>query len=162
MALHRRSLLRAWLPVVLWLGVIAVESTGLMSSPHTGSILFGVLSAIFGPLNKHKFEIFHGILRKCGHFAGYGILSMLFFRALVKSSLGSMTVAMYRRLALYSVAFTFAVASLDEWHQTFLPSRTGTIRDVLLDTGAAVVLQYVVVLVLHRRGTPTVRAAGSC
>jgi VanZ family protein len=29
------------------------------------------------------------------------------------------------------------VASLDEWHQSFLPSRTGRVTDVLLDSSAA-------------------------
>jgi VanZ family protein len=36
---------------------------------------------------------------------------------------------------------TALVASLDEWHQTFLPSRTGTIHDVFLDSAAALAAQ---------------------
>jgi VanZ family protein len=36
------------------------------------------------------------------------------------------------------------VASCDEWHQTFLPNRTGTPWDVLLDCTGAIALQLIV------------------
>lgn len=37
------------------------------------------------------------------------------------------------------LAFAFAVvfAASDEWHQTFVPGRDGCLRDVLIDTGGA-------------------------
>jgi len=38
------------------------------------------------------------------------------------------------------------VASLDEWHQSFIPSRTGTPKDVLLDSCAAIAAQILVFL----------------
>jgi VanZ family protein len=40
------------------------------------------------------------------------------------------------------------VASLDEWHQTFIPSRTGAIRDVILDSCAALTAQLLIFLYL--------------
>jgi VanZ family protein len=40
------------------------------------------------------------------------------------------------------------IASLDEWHQTFIPSRTGAIRDVMLDSGAALTAQLLLFLYL--------------
>jgi VanZ family protein len=43
------------------------------------------------------------------------------------------------------------VAILDEWHQTFLPSRTGSLRDVALDTMGAMVMQAVVLIVTLTR-----------
>lgn len=46
---------------------------------------------------------------------------------------------------------TALVASLDEWHQTYLPSRTGTIWDVVLDSLAALAMQVVIWLVLKPR-----------
>jgi VanZ family protein len=45
-----------------------------------------------------------------------------------------------------AVAGTAIVASLDEWHQNYLPSRTGTAWDVLLDTCAAVAAQFLLFL----------------
>jgi VanZ family protein len=36
------------------------------------------------------------------------------------------------------------VASADEWHQTMIPSRTGTVSDVVLDTVGATVAQILI------------------
>jgi VanZ family protein len=56
-----------------------------------------------------------------------------------------------------AVAFlsTALVASFDEWHQSFLPSRTGTFRDVVLDSSAAVVAQIVLFITLKARSRTT-------
>jgi VanZ family protein len=48
---------------------------------------------------------------------------------------------------------TAMVASGDEFHQSFLPNRTGVPSDVLLDCCGAIVLQLIVYLVL-RIGSP--------
>jgi len=37
---------------------------------------------------------------------------------------------------------------LDEWHQSFLSSRTGTFRDVILDSTAGLVAQIVLFAIL--------------
>ena len=51
---------------------------------------------------------------------------------------------------------TALVACLDEWHQTFLPSRTGTLHDVLLDSTAALVAQIILFLILRKQNPETV------
>lgn len=145
-----KSLLRSWLPVLIWLAIIAVESTDLMSSSSTESILYRLFSFFLGPINQRTFDFYHALLRKVGHFTGYAVLSLLIFRALILSHfrfLGSAA----RRMACVAVALTFIVASLDEWHQTLLPSRTGTIRDVLLDTSGALVAAVLLSVYLHWR-----------
>jgi VanZ family protein len=43
---------------------------------------------------------------------------------------------------------TFLVASADEFHQSFLPNRTGQFRDVLLDSCGALVLGLLLFLVM--------------
>ena len=53
---------------------------------------------------------------------------------------------------------TAVVASLDEWHQTFIPSRTGTIHDVILDTSAAIAAQLLVYSFVRLRYRDTARA----
>jgi VanZ family protein len=155
----RKPIFRAWFPVALWLGIIAIESSGLMSSNNTDGMLYSVLTAIFGHIDRHNFEVFHAVLRKCGHFTGYAILSLLFFRASVRTvSLAAATVA-YKVFAVMSVAFTFVIASLDEWHQSLLPSRTGAFSDVLLDTSGAVAVQIVLLLIVRRRNSRLSRYA---
>jgi VanZ family protein len=132
------GVLGQWLPVVLWLMVILLESTDMMSAQHTGSFLLPLITRVFGPIDPATFDFFHHWLRKSGHFIGYGILSLLLFRAL-RSTVTPRLV----RVAWLSVALTAAVASLDEWHQTFIPSRTGCVQDVVLDTSAGACVQMV-------------------
>lgn len=145
----RKSLFWAWSPVILWVGIIAVESTGMMSSDNTNSLLYAMISAVFGHLDRHRFVLFHAILRKCGHFTGYAILSLFFSRALFRTFSLAAAVAAYKTFAVVSVVFAFAVASVDEWHQTLLPKRTGNFSDVLLDTSGAIAVQILLLLVLR-------------
>jgi hypothetical protein len=53
------------------------------------------------------------------------------------------------------------VASLDEWHQSFLPSRTGTIHDVVLDTTAGLAAQILLFLWLRDEKSDRPEAPGS-
>ena len=55
------------------------------------------------------------------------------------------------RWGTVSFLMTTLVASLDEWHQTFIPSRTGTVRDVILDSSAALTAQIVILLWIGRK-----------
>jgi len=145
-------LLRKWLPVVLWIGVIVLESTDMMSAQHTGSVLYAICRAVFGSVNRIHFEIFHHVLRKLGHFLGYGTLALLSFRAF-RATLHSG----YARLWGSALLLTCAVASLDEWHQSFIPSRTGSVHDVALDTLGGVAL-LLVAMVWMRRKRPVAAA----
>lgn len=153
----RRPVLHAWIPALIWLGIIAIESTGLLSSENTGRFLYPLLHFLFG-VDPLRFALWHFLLRKSGHVVGYGILSVLLFRAwratipVLKHSRWSMV---WARVALFMTAL---VASLDELHQSFLPSRTGTIRDVLLDSAAGLAAQ--VVLFFALRGWQTSKPSG--
>ena len=130
----RPHLLRAWWPAAAWIGLIGLESTDYLSSANTGNLLFGLLTSIFGQIDIHHFEIWHHYLRKTGHVVVYGILSLLLLRAW-RATLAR-THGWNWRPAILAWLATAAVAAMDEWHQTFIPSRTGTIRDVALDSVA--------------------------
>lgn len=146
----RRSVWIAWLWVLLWLGVIAIESTNYLSSANTGRFLYPPLHFLFG-VDPVRFLTWHFLLRKGGHVFGYGMLSWLLFRALRVTALSSRDPNWSMVWSLLAVAGTAFVASMDEWHQSFLPSRTGTIHDVLLDTTAALVIQILVFLLVQVR-----------
>ncbi len=146
---------------MLWLAIITLESTDLFSSSHTGAWLRALVTAVVGPVSPAWFELFHAVLRKTGHVMGYGMLSFLLFRAW-RVTLDWADSAWAFRWAAISFLMTAAVASLDEWHQTYLPSRTGTIRDVFLDSAAALAVQFLLWVILSRRRTrdPQTVAAG--
>jgi len=109
----------------------------MASASNTSRFLYPLLHFLFG-MDWERFEPLHFLLRKAGHVFGYGLLSILFFRAWRETlpALGNPNWTW--RWANISVMGTALVASLDEWHQTFIPSRTGTVRDVVLDTCAAI------------------------
>ena len=137
---------------MFWLGIIAVESTSALSAANTGKILYPLLHFLFG-LDLVHFLTWHVVLRKSGHVIGYAILSLLLYRAwraTISVTRGMSWSIVWSRIAFFMTAL---VASLDEWHQTFLPSRTGTIRDVLLDSAAGLAAQ--IVLFLWLRGWRT-------
>jgi VanZ family protein len=46
--------------------------------------------------------------------------------------------------ASLAVASTFVVASLDEWHQHYVPGRVSSFHDVLVDTTGALLLNVLV------------------
>ena len=145
----RHHVLKAWIALVLWLIVIAIESTTYLSSQETSRFLYPVLHFLFG-IDWATFEPLHAFLRKCGHVFGYGLLSILLFRAWRETLPrldGAKWTARWAAIAVFGTAF---VATLDEWHQSYIPSRTGTYRDVILDTCAGLAAQLAVFL-YHRR-----------
>lgn len=149
LASDKNQAIKAWIAAILWLIVIAIESTSYLSSENTSRILYPLLHFLFG-MNTERFEFWHFYIRKGGHVIGYGTLSILLFRALRATTHLRTTSRWTFRWAAFAVLGTAVVASLDEWHQSFIPTRTGTPRDVALDTCAGIVAQ--VLLILWIRG----------
>jgi VanZ family protein len=144
----RPNLLRAWWPAAVWIGLIAFESTDLFSARNTGSVLYTLLTRLFGEFDLYDFLVFHHYLRKTGHVVGYGMLSLLLLRGW-RATFGQAQ-ALLCRTALLSWLGTAFVASMDEWHQSFIPSRTGTWRDAVLDSMAGLVFLLVAYFMLRR------------
>jgi VanZ family protein len=141
----RHEVLKAWIAAILWLIVIAIESSALLSAHNTGRILYPMLHFLFG-LDWDHFEDWHFLIRKTGHVVGYGTLSILLFRAW-RATLPAMSdVRWTPRWATIAILGTALVASLDEWHQSFIPSRTGRWQDVVLDTCAGFAAQIIIFL----------------
>jgi VanZ family protein len=136
-----------WLPSAVWLAVITIESTDLGSAEHTARILYPIFHFLFN-INMATFATWHIFLRKCGHFVGYFILSVLLFRSW-RATFPRLSTRWCLQWATVALLSTALVASLDEWHQSFLPSRTGTVRDVVLDTAAALVAQIALFAILR-------------
>jgi VanZ family protein len=143
--------LKVWLPSVFWLAVIVTESTNLGSSEHTGRILYPFFHYLFG-MSFQRFEVLHIVLRKTGHFVGYATLSVLLFRSW-RGTFPRLSTRWCLQWAVLGFVCTVLVAALDEFHQSFLPSRTGTFHDVVLDSCAALFAQIVIFLILRRRNT---------
>jgi len=143
----RHHVLKAWIAAILWLIVIAIESTSYLSAHTTSRFLYPLLHFLFG-LSHASFEHWHFYIRKGGHVFAYALLSFLLFRAW-RETLPSINNSKWTmRWATIAAIGTALVASLDEWHQSYIPSRTGTPWDVLLDTSAGIIAQILVFLSL--------------
>jgi VanZ family protein len=130
---HGYSNLVRWLAVVLWAAAILLASSDLFSADHSGGVLAALLGRFLSPA---VFATVHFALRKCVHLVAYGILGALAFRAWRGDRPGWKA-----RWALYALAIVLVVASVDEWHQSTIPSRTGTPVDVGIDLmGAAIAI----------------------
>lgn len=143
----QKQLLKTWIAALLWIGLIAVESTDWLSSAHTGRILYPLLHFLFG-LDPVRFDVWHYYIRKLGHFVGYFALSFLLFRAWRATLQLPSATRWALRWAATAFFMSAMVASLDEWHQTLIPSRTGAIKDVMLDSCAALTAQVLMFVFL--------------
>jgi VanZ family protein len=152
LSVSRPNLVRAWWPAVVWTVLITFESTDFFSSRNTSGMLYTILTRLFGEINLHDFLVFHHYLRKTGHVVGYGMLSLLLLRGW-RATLGRVHTLLLRA-ALLSWLGTAFIAGMDEWHQSYIPSRTGTIWDVALDTVAGVAFLVVAYLWLRRSESP--------
>lgn len=153
-----RPVRRAWVPALLWLAVIAWESTSLASPEETGHLLFPLVKFLVPHISLAQFALVHAAVRKAGHFFGYAMLSLLLLRAWWSTlnlprwatrlpSFRAMIRSWSLRAAAAALGATVLVAALDEWHQTMLLGRTGSFYDVLLDSSAALCVQLMVIAV---------------
>ena len=143
----KKQLVKAWIAALLWIGLIAIESTDTFSAEHTSKFLYPLLHFLMG-LDLERFAVVHHYIRKCGHFVGYFTLSFFLFRAWRATLRLPWAPRWTLRWATIAFFMSVLVASLDEWHQTFIPSRTGAFSDVVLDSFAALTAQLLIFLFL--------------
>lgn len=156
----RKEIYKTWIAAGLWLVLIAIESTDWLSAAHTSRFLYPFLHWLTG-VDPFTFLFWNFYIRKTGHVVGYFFLSLLLFRAW-RATLPLLHMPkwswQWARIAFFMTAL---VACLDEWNQTFIPSRTGSLHDVLLDSTAAFAAQLLIFLWLYFRGPGMTTAVGA-
>ena len=117
-------------PVILWAAAIFVFSSGLFSGSNTSSVLRPLVLWVYPSATETGLAFVHVLVRKTSHFVEYAILALLLARAF-RTSLRE-----FLRNHWFAVTLTFvALYSLsDEFHQSFVSSRTASIYDCLIDT----------------------------
>lgn len=117
--------------------LIFAGSTDVLSAEHTSRFLVPFFRWLDPTISTATVAAIHFTLRKLGHFTEYALLALFLWRAF-RLSLIAKTDAAVAVICL-GVAALFAVS--DEFHQSFVPTRTSSPRDVLIDcVGAAVAL----------------------
>jgi VanZ family protein len=131
--------------VVAAICVIVLESTEWLGADNTSGPLRWVWQHLFGQVTDAHWVTLHHFIRKTGHFVGYGAMGLIWLRA------WWMTLPRSGFLldAFLALVGTAVVASSDEFHQSFLPNRTGVSSDVLLDFCGAFTLQLLLYVFLR-------------
>ena len=124
-----RQCFRSWWPALLWAGLIFLLSTDSFSSEHTGAILYPILHGLLPSLTTGQFELLHHYIRKSAHFSEYFIFCLLLFRGLRAGRPG-----WHWSWGLAALVIAAGYSALDEFHQSFVASRTASPWDSLLDS----------------------------
>lgn len=126
----------AWLPAILWMGVIFAMSAmpGDVSGGQSGlvrALVMRALNALNGGragahIDPEALEFF---IRKAAHMAEYAVLYLCYARALRMEGV--------RHRFAVALLLCAAYACTDEFHQSFTEGRGPGARDVLIDTAGA-------------------------
>ena len=138
--------LRYWLPPILWVVVILVASTDLMSAQHTSRFIGPFLRWLVPDIGPEAVLQVQLVVRKTAHVLEYALLAMLLLRAF-RAGQGSVRWSHIGR----AVAVAALCAATDEFHQSFVASRTGSPADVLIDISGAIAGVAVFTLLVRRK-----------
>lgn len=140
-----------WFPVVLWMCFIYLMSTALFSAQNTSQILGPILRFLFHSISHREIEMVHSVIRKLAHLTEYFISGLLLFRAFRAGSAKPHA----WRWVLSSLVIVVALAASDEYHQTFVSTRTPSVVDVVIDTlGGILALSYSALRANSKKVTP--------
>lgn len=135
MNMRARRFLRYWLPVIVWTALIFVGSTDLMSAEQTSRIIAPLLRRLKPNISVEAIAQVQFFVRKGAHLSEYAILALLLWRAL-RISVPQANMSILAGIVLLASA-VFAVS--DEFHQSFVASRTASPVDVLIDICGALI-----------------------
>ena len=136
-----RLFLKYWLPVLVWMGLIFSASADSNSYEHSSRLIGPFLHWLFPSMSQPNIDLIHHLIRKCGHLTEYAVLALLLWRALHQSKTNLPTWSWPKVGGTLLLVFLYA--SSDEFHQSFVPTRTPLFTDVLIDTaGGAVGLLF--------------------
>ena len=116
-------------PLIVWLAFIAFASSVQFSAENTSRIIRPLLLWLFPNISEARIAFVHVLTRKTAHFTEFAVLGLLSARAFTVSSQ-----YILRRMWFFAGLFLVVIwALLDEFHQSFVPSRTASFYDSLID-----------------------------
>lgn len=119
----KKEIIISWMLLVIWMIFIFIMSSfnGNISSNHSGTIV-DLIYNLFDISDTEKVSL---IVRKCAHVSEFFILGILVINLISK----------YNVKYSYLISFIVCVlyASSDEFHQLFVPGRSGQVTDIFID-----------------------------
>lgn len=130
--INKKEKIIRWILLIFWMSFIFMMSqqNGENSSEQSRLVIL-VFSSLGIDVNGYFGELSTFIVRKTAHFTEYFILFVLAYR----------TIKLYykdKKSIILAIVFVFIYACSDEFHQSFVPGRGPSFRDVLIDTSGGV------------------------
>ena len=124
-----RSILKYWLPPLIWAVAISVFSTSSFSSDQTSQFFVPILQWAFPQAPMDVLLALHFSVRKFGLLSEYFLLTILLYRAFREDT----TFRWQPRWAVATLSLVLLYSVADELHQSFVPNRSATAGDSLID-----------------------------
>jgi VanZ family protein len=144
-----------WVVTLAWAGNITFLSTASFGGPVTGWLLAQLLSSLHIHLAHPTFEIVHFLIRKLAHCTEYAIFSLFLYFSINPRHPESW----HTRRALGAVVIAGLFSLTDEYHQSFVPGRTASIKDCGIDTFGALLAMLLLYAGRHLQGVLPKQAA---
>ena len=125
-------------PLVLWIAFISFASSGEFSSENSSRFVRPFLLWLFPTISEAQLAGVHFLTRKASHLAEYAVLAFLARRTFAQSSREFLR----RRWFELSLMLVAVCAFLDEFKQSYDPSRSASILDCLIDIIGGLTVLY--------------------
>ena len=137
------ALTLAWMGMIFYLSHQPASQSSELSGTFV-EMLFIFMS--FMPVSIDE-EAVHFFIRKSAHFSAYFILGILVLHTL------KLFFTLRYSVILLAFIISLMYAITDEFHQTFIPGRSGELRDVLVDSAGSFtgIMTYLLCLILYNK-----------
>jgi VanZ family protein len=142
-----------YLPLVAWLTFISYASSDDFNAANTSRIIGPLILWLFPNTSAETLAVIHFITRKIAHFTEYAILGFLAARAFRTSPRPFIS----QRWFLICLTLIVVYALIDEYHQSFVPSRTASFFDSLIDMAGGLTA----LIIVRKRAAHSTREHGS-
>ena len=142
-----------YLPLLAWLAFISFASSDNFNAGNTSRIIGPLILWLFPNTKPETLAVIHFITRKIAHFTEYAILGFLAARAFRTSP----RPAISQRWFLICATLVVVYALIDEYHQSFVPSRTASLFDSMIDMAGGLTA----LLIVRRRAADSTHEHGS-
>jgi VanZ family protein len=133
------SRLKHWLPAIAVAAMISTFSSHYFSSDATFRFFYPILHWLFPTASRHWIHLMHVGIRKLAHVTEFGVFSVTIFHGIRGDRRGWRV-----HWAFLTLLIAVAFATVDEFHQMFVPGRQASARDVAIDALGAVLAQVLV------------------
>ncbi len=146
-----------WITTICWAGLIFDLSSSGFGASFTGWLLGETLTFLGLRAPPDVVQQLNFVVRKLAHLTEYAVFAQLLYVSL----LGTDDLEWRPRAAWWSLLIAAAYSLSDELHQLFVPNRTASLVDCVIDTTGAALGLLAVYLVARWRQTSRRSAAAT-